>query len=107
MELVALYNDHIDLLKAGYSAALAQLQAEGTAIDGVLLHSGSDAYYFADDQHIAFRSVSHFAHWLPLEGPDHFLLFKPGAPLRLIRYVPFEVNFRFCFDYFAYFSKSI
>lgn len=88
MDLASLYQDHLKTLQNNYSAALADVKTEGLALDGVLLHSGSDQYYFADDQHVTFHTVPHFAHWLPLEGPDHFLLIKPGESLKLVRYVP-------------------
>ncbi|MEW6734643.1 MAG: Xaa-Pro dipeptidase [Acidobacteriota bacterium] len=88
MELTDLYQQHVKTLQANYAVALNQVKAQGLALDGVLLHSGSDIYYFADDQHIPFHPVPHFAHWLPLEGPNHFLLIQPDQPPRLIRNVP-------------------
>lgn len=88
MELTALYPEHIETLKSGYAKALSAVNEKGYHLEGVLIHSGTDIYYFADDQHVAFHSVPHFAHWLPLEGPDHFLLVRPNQPLLLVRYVP-------------------
>jgi Xaa-Pro dipeptidase len=88
MRLAALYNEHVQTLEKNYAAAIAEARDEGLNLDGVLIHSGGASYYFADDQHIHFHSVPHFAHWLPLEGPDHFLLFRPGSALRLVRFVP-------------------
>lgn len=88
MQLATLYKEHIILLKTHYENTLNILKEKGLALDAILIHSGSEGYYFADDNHIAFRSVPHFTHWLPLEGPDHFLLFQPGKNLRLFRYVP-------------------
>ncbi len=88
MQLAPLYQEHIVSLKSRYNTTLKELEEKGLALDGVLIHSGSEGYYFADDNHIAFRSVPHFLHWLPLEGPDHFLFFQPGKPLRLFRYIP-------------------
>lgn len=88
MDLSALYQAHLGILQDNYTAVLGELKEEGLAIEGVLLHSGSDAYYFADDIHLPFRPVPHFAHWLPLSGADHFLLIVPAKPLRLIRHVP-------------------
>lgn len=88
MDFAALYRAHVQTLEKNYASALAELKDLGRSLDGVLLHSGGDGYYFADDQHVPFRAVPHFLHWLPLEGPDHFLLFMPGRPLRLIRNAP-------------------
>jgi Xaa-Pro dipeptidase len=86
MQLAELYKKHIASLKSHYETTLEALN--GLALEGVLIHSGSEDYYFADDNHISFRSVPHFTHWLPLEGHDHFLLFQPGKPLKLFRYIP-------------------
>lgn len=88
MQLATLYKEHIASLKSNYETIFKALEETALALDGLLIHSGSEGYYFADDNHIAFRSVPHFTHWLPLEGPDHFLLFQPGKALRLFRYVP-------------------
>jgi Xaa-Pro dipeptidase len=88
MELSALYKDHLQSLQKSYEAAMAEVKAEGIEIDSVLLHSGSESYYFADDNHLPFHPIPHFAHWLPLEGSNHFLLFRPGTQLRLVRHVP-------------------
>lgn len=88
MQLATLYQEHIVSLKSRYNKILKELEEKGLALDGLLIHSGSEGYYFADDNHINFRSVPHFTHWLPLEGPDHFLLFQPDKPLKLFRYIP-------------------
>src|SRR5438093_3216068 len=88
MELAALYRDHVKALQKNYAKAIEEVKAEGLGLDGVLLHSGSENYYFADDNHVPFRPVPNFAHWVPLDGPNHFLLFRPGAQLRLVRNVP-------------------
>ncbi|MFY9225505.1 MAG: Xaa-Pro dipeptidase [Blastocatellia bacterium] len=88
MQLAELYQEHIAKLKDSYTTIINELSERGLNLDGVLIHSGSEGYYFADDNHIAFRSVPHFTHWLALEGADHFLLFQPNKPLKLFRYVP-------------------
>lgn len=88
MQLAELYQNHIETLKNNYTATLNELKNKGLALDGILIHSGTEAYYFADDNHIAFRPVPHFTHWVPLEGAEHFLLFQPEKPLKLFRYVP-------------------
>ena len=88
MELNRLYQEHIDTLTARYTRIINDLTSQGLALEGLLIHAGSDNYYFADDQHVAFHSVPHFAHWVPLEGPDHLLCFQPGIKPHLFRYVP-------------------
>ncbi len=71
--LPKLYSDHINRLEQLYTAALEPLE-----VDGVLVHSGSAAYYHADDREISFQAYGHFLHWLPVNRPDQFLLFRPG-----------------------------
>lgn len=71
--LPKLYGDHINRLEQLYTAALEPLN-----LDGVLVHSGSSAYYYADDREISFQAYGHFLHWLPVHRPDQFLLFRPG-----------------------------
>lgn len=82
--LEELYREHIQHLQKSYEKILQSL----TGIEAVLLHSGTDACYFADDNHIFFKPVPHFAHWLPLSGPDHLLLVRPGHTPLLITHVP-------------------
>src|SRR5207253_576413 len=79
---------------------------EGLGLDGILLHSGSENYYFADDNHVPFRPVPNFAHWVPLDGPNHFLLFRPGAQLRLVRNVPRDFWYETPTDLADYWQSS-
>ena len=60
MQLAELYQEHIAKLKDSYTNIINELSERGLNLDGVLIHSGSEGYYFADDNHIAFRSVPHF-----------------------------------------------
>ncbi|MCS6885747.1 MAG: Xaa-Pro dipeptidase [Acidobacteriota bacterium] len=83
-----LYKEHVRQLQNKYEAILETLERDGQPIEAVLLHSGTESYYFADDIHIPFRTVPHFAHWLPLQGPDHLLLVQPGKKPFLIKHVP-------------------
>ena len=66
--------------------AEAALAAEG--FDALLVSSGEPFRYFADDVDAPFRSTPHFAHWVPMEGPHHLLLVRPGARPRLVRFAP-------------------
>ena len=68
------YAEHIAHLESIYETALS---ASG-AFDAVLLHSGSEHVYFADDQHPPFRANGHFNHWLPLNRPEQMVLIIPG-----------------------------
>jgi len=68
------YSSHIALLRERYEQALNQLNG----VEGVLVHSGIERYYFADDQAPPFRAYGHFSHWLPVNRPDQLLLIVPG-----------------------------
>jgi len=67
---------------------LAEENLAATGHDALLLHSGRPLRYFADDQDAPFRPTPHFAHWVPLDGPEHLLLVRPGERPRLVRYAP-------------------
>jgi Xaa-Pro dipeptidase len=84
-----LYRDHLERVTRAAADALA-LHARGDApsFRGIVLHAGTRQAYHADDQHVPFRSVPHFARFAPIPGPDHLVLFEPGEPLRVVRVVP-------------------
>jgi len=79
----ALYPQHLAQRQTQLEAALA---AEG--LDGLVISSGKPLGYYADDQDAPLRTTPHFAHWLPLEGPQHLLLLRPGQRPRLVRHAP-------------------
>ncbi len=68
-----LYAEHVAERQRRAEAALA-----ATKFDALLLSSGAPITYFADDQDAPFHETAHFAHWLPLRGPRHLLLVRPG-----------------------------
>lgn len=75
------YAQHVATLVTKY----AQLLAEGQS---VLIHSGSEQHYFGDDRGIVFQAYGHFAHWLPVNRPDQFILVKAGDTPRYFQVVP-------------------
>ena len=83
MTLQASYKAHIAERLRKAEAAL-----EAAGFDAMVLHAGSPFRYFADDQDAPFRTNPHFAHWLPLAGPYHLLLVKPGSKPKLMRVAP-------------------
>ncbi len=85
MSPAALFNAHIDQLSANYEKAIL---ATGLGCDAVLLHSGSEADYYADDQAIPFRAHGHFLHWLPVNRPEQMVLFVPGEKPFYFQVVP-------------------
>ena len=81
------YPGHIQHLQAIYEQALAAVADEG-APDSVLLHSGSEAHYFADDKPVPFEAYGHFMHWLPVRRPDQFVWYRPGQKPVYFQVVP-------------------
>ena len=88
MDIERLYPEHVATVARDTEKALGAARDAGAAFDGILFHAGSQAYYHADDHHIAFKPTPHFARWAPVAGPDHVLLFKPGKKPLLVRVVP-------------------
>lgn len=73
-----LFAQHINRLQQLYETALSR--PESGIFDAVLIHSGSERHYFADDRGIPFQAFGHFCHWLPVNRPDQFLLIRSGKP---------------------------
>ena len=78
-----LYFNHINALQEGYESTL-----KGFDADGILIHSGSEACYFADDKTIDFNAYGHYLRWIPVNKPDQFLLFIPGKNSKYFQVVP-------------------
>ena len=78
MDITKLFAGHIHHLRDTYDRALAELKDQAHAIDAVLIHSGTEGMYFADDHHIPFQPFGHFSHWLPVRRPDQMVLVQPG-----------------------------
>ncbi|MFK7863497.1 MAG: Xaa-Pro dipeptidase [Pseudohongiellaceae bacterium] len=81
-----LFADHIATLQKNYQSALSH--CEDLQKNSILIHSGSEHFYFHDDRAIAFQAFGHFLHWLPVNSPDQFLLFSPGQRPRYIQVIP-------------------
>lgn len=80
------YNSHVTQLQECYEQALEQL---GNS-EGLLIHSGTERYYYADDQAIPFRAFGHFSHWLPVDRPDQLLLIVPGQRPVYFQVIPHD-----------------
>lgn len=82
------------MLREAYRAHVRELQSRvepvlsATGFEGLVIHSGTQLGYFADDSHAPFRATPHFAHWLPLSTPGNLLLVRPGEKPLLIHYAP-------------------
>lgn len=81
--LDSLYAAHVEERKRTTEKALSE-----TKYERLLLHSGQPFTYFADDNDAPFHPTPHFAHWAPVEGPNHILEFVPGKKPRLVRVMP-------------------
>ena len=84
------YGDHIAKLRRSYESSLTHVNSENGAIgiEGVLIHSGSEARYFSDDRIIPFQAYGHFLHWLPVNRPDQFVYIAPGQQAIYFQVVP-------------------
>ncbi len=82
------YAEHLEILDARLAEALELAAAAGARFEGVLFHSGREATYHADDEAIAFRSTPHYRRWVPLEGPEHAVLARPGKKPLVVRHAP-------------------
>lgn len=78
------YAEHIAHLNSLYTTALNDV----VGFDAVLLHSGSEHVYFADDQHPPFRANGHFNHWLPVNRPEQMVLIMPGERPLYFQVIP-------------------
>jgi Xaa-Pro dipeptidase len=88
MDARSLFADHMETVHGQLDQALAVARAGGASFDSIVFHAGSEQMYHADDQPVAFRTVAHFARLAPLPGADHFILYRPGERLRLVRVAP-------------------
>jgi len=79
----ALYAAHV---RARQKKAEAALAASG--FDALVLDSGAPFTYHADDQDAPFHTTPHFAHWVPLAGPHHLLVVRPGKRPQVLRVHP-------------------
>jgi len=80
---VKLFPAHVKERQAKAEAALA-----ATGYDALVIQSGVPFTYYADDQDAPFKPTPHFAHWVPLEGPQHLVCIRPGKKPLLVRVKP-------------------
>ncbi|MGH8260863.1 MAG: hypothetical protein ACREUG_14380, partial [Steroidobacteraceae bacterium] len=80
----ALYAAHLDMMRARFDRALS-----ACGYGSVLIHSGSPAPIYGDDQDHAFRAQAWFKAWVPLtDVPDCFLYYEPGGTPVLLFHRP-------------------
>lgn len=83
-----LYREHVEALDRWLADALERAGRAGLELEGVLFHAGRERSYHRDDQPIPFRADPHFLRYVPLDGPEHVLLARPGRRPLLVRVVP-------------------
>jgi Xaa-Pro dipeptidase len=79
----SLYAEHVATRQREAEAALA-----ASGYDALVLSSGTQLVYYADDAHVPHHETPHFAAWVPLEGPGHLLVVSPGKRPALLRFAP-------------------
>ncbi|MCK6447122.1 MAG: Xaa-Pro dipeptidase [Planctomycetes bacterium] len=77
------YAAHVAERRRTTEAALA---AEG--FDALVISSGTPFTYYSDDQDAPFKRTPHFAHWVPLAGPEHLLHVASAKRPKLVRVAP-------------------
>lgn len=88
MSLGPSYRDHLETLDGYLTEAVEAAVRKGTAVEGVLFHAGRARVYHADDRAVPFQACGHFRRWVPLEGPEHAVLARPGRKPRVVRVRP-------------------
>jgi Xaa-Pro dipeptidase len=84
-----LYRQHLERLDVWLADSLERAAAaSGVRAVGALFHAGSEVCYHADDEAIPFRATPHLLRWVPLDGPDHCVLARPGSKPRVFRVAP-------------------
>ncbi|NKB34578.1 MAG: Xaa-Pro dipeptidase [Pseudomonadales bacterium] len=83
-----IFQQHIDTLVANYEQALSLQREAGGELESLLIHSGSEDTYFADDRHIPFQAYGHYLHWIPVNRPDQFAYICPGQKPVYFQIVP-------------------
>ena len=79
-----------EALKSAFAAHLGSVAArtaqalEASGFAALLVHSGSLIEVFQDDRTYPFEANAPFKVWTPLDVPDCFVWFEPGARPRLI-----------------------
>jgi len=88
MTQTELYRDHLRTLDRYLADSLERAGKAGPSLEAVLFHSGRSQTYHADDREIPFQPCPHFRRWVPLQGPEHVVLARPGRKPRVVRVRP-------------------
>lgn len=88
MSEAKLYRPHLEILDRCLADAIGRAGTRGLSLSGVVFHAGREGYYHRDDQPVPFRSTPDFLRWVPLPGPEHCVLARPGREPVVIRVSP-------------------
>ena len=88
MSIPSLYRQHLEIIGRQLADTLERAAARGRSLDGVLFHAGREEFYHRDDQPVPFRATPHFLRWVPLAGPEHCVLARPGQRPLVVRVAP-------------------
>ena len=80
-----LFQKHIDIMQSRIGEILVDYK-----LQGLIISAGELSYYQDDDMAMPFRSLHHFRHWCPLEGPTHLLLIRLGHKPKLFHHTPLD-----------------
>lgn len=83
MEITELFAGHVDKCQSLLGEIVGRFNLEG-----LVLASGPQQYYYMSDHEIPFRSSHYFNYWCPLEGEHHVLVLSPGKKPLLLHYQP-------------------
>lgn len=83
-----LYRRHLKTLDQVLCDSLERAARKGLQLDGVLFHAGPEGTYHRDDELISFRADAHYRRYVPLIGPDHCVLARPGRMPLVVRVAP-------------------
>ena len=83
-----LYAQHLKTLDVILADVVDRAGKRGLKLDGVVFHAGRAASYHRDDQEISFRAAPHFLRYVPLNGPEHLVLARPGKKPLVVRVAP-------------------
>lgn len=79
-----LYREHLEIIDGYLQRALEAAREQGVELKGVLFHSGREVEYHADDHPVNFKPTPHFRRWVPIDGPEHVVLARPGCRPRVV-----------------------
>ncbi|MEX2130946.1 MAG: Xaa-Pro dipeptidase, partial [Pseudohongiellaceae bacterium] len=101
-----LYPHHLTTLTSNYRKAFDELENLIPGLECLLIHSGSEQFYYADDRGINFQAFGHFRHWLPVNRPDQLVLIRPGVKPVYFQVIPADFWYEQSIDNQSWWADS-